>query len=798
MPATTTSPSGQNAGPPLPPRVHRPPEPKKSHGHRTSQTERLVIVGVAVAAAVVGAFSDCEPTTFAFTNVLLRAGTAAMVTLAASRARRWTWLVLAGLAAVGAPSGPWLWVAAAGLVFAFVTVILPRRRLYGAIVGALSVQGLLRLTDVGFERSSALLFVVAVLPVLGSAFAVSPRRVRRRVYWTVGVVAGLMLFATILFGIAALLAYSTTQRGVREAKSGLASVRDGQGAAAASTLDEAADSFTSANRTLDSWWARPAGAVPLVAQQARAIQVVTKEGAAMSRVAASTAKGADVQQLKYENGRIDVERLRSLADPLTNAATTFQVASDHIAAVQSPWLFGPLADRVEEVDKELRKALPEVQLAAEGAREGPGLLGADGTRRYFVLFTQPAESRALGGFAGNWAVITASDGRLDLTTSGRAKDLNPPVDQDPREVTNPPVPGDYVSRYQRFHPGQHFQDVTLSPDLPSVAAAVAQLYPEAGGDKVDGVLTVDPYALAALLQFTGPITINGFDQPLTADNAADILVRDQYLQFGSNEERGDFLDQASRKTFDALVHGSLPSPRKVGDVLGPMVDQHRLQFHPFDAGEQHLIDEVRAGGEFPAPTGDDFFEAVTQNNANNKIDLFLHRQVEYQAVYNPVNGDIESNATVTLRNDAPAAGLPASVIGSNDQGLPPGTNRVYFSFYTPLGLREAKVAGQQVPLEFQRELGYAVYSKYIEIPPGASVTVELTLFGHLSSTSHYHLTIGTQPLVNADSVAVRLAPTGDFELVRSDPLNIDANGGVGTATLQPQHTIRVDAEFGRP
>ena len=30
-----------------------------------------------------------------------------------------------------------------------------------------------------------------------------------------------------------------------------------------------------------------------------------------------------------------------------------------------------------------------------------------------------------------------------------------------------------------------------------------------GGDHIDGVLVVDPYALAALLHFTGPIDVTG-------------------------------------------------------------------------------------------------------------------------------------------------------------------------------------------------------------------------------------------------------------------------------------------------
>ena len=148
------------------------------------------------------------------------------------------------------------------------------------------------------------------------------------------------------------------------------------------------------------------------------------------------------------------------------------------------------------------------------------------------------------------------------------------------------MPEDYLTRYGRFQPGRFFQDLTVSPDLPSVAAAVAQIYRQTQGGTLDGVLVVDPFALAALLQFTGPIKVDGFEQRLTAANAADVLVKGQYAELAETDVRERFLEQAARATFTALVHGSLPGPRKVAEVLGPMVEQHRLAFHTFDAGTQ--------------------------------------------------------------------------------------------------------------------------------------------------------------------------------------------------------------------
>ena len=116
--------------------------------------------------------------------------------------------------------------------------------------------------------------------------------------------------------------------------------------------------------------------------------------------------------------------------------------------------------------------------------------------------------------------------------------------------------------YGGFEPADYPQDLTFSPDFPSDAEALAQIYEQSGGQPVDGVIKIDPVALAALLRFTGPIQVPGIDEPLTSENAADILMRSQYLQEG---ERGDALVEATRIAFDKLTSGSLPGPQQLVD-----------------------------------------------------------------------------------------------------------------------------------------------------------------------------------------------------------------------------------------
>src|SRR5690606_33245436 len=128
------------------------------------------------------------------------------------------------------------------------------------------------------------------------------------------------------------------------------------------------------------------------------------------------------------------------------------------------------------------------------------------------------------------AELLARDGRVSLADSGPIKDLITHGEFGERTLSGP---AEYLSRYGRFQTADYIQDVPYSPHFPYNADVLAQLYPQAGGNPVDGVIAIDPVGLSALLQLTGPVDVEGHDEPLTSENAADFLLREQYLEFST-------------------------------------------------------------------------------------------------------------------------------------------------------------------------------------------------------------------------------------------------------------------------
>ncbi len=533
------------------------------------------------------------------------------------------------------------------------------------------------------------------------------------------------------------------------AREALGAVADGDQQAAADLFESSEGSLDRANFWLGSVLTLPAKLVPFLGQQAWALDAATEHAGSVADAVGEAARVADPDDFRYESGRIDLDVVRNAEEPLAVASAVMADAATTADQVNSPWLIPPIADRLGQFTDELASARADVDLAAEGAEVAPAMLGGEGARRYLVMFLQPAEARGLGGFMGAWVELTAIDGELDVTDSGRANDLNTAPGRDERTLDASP---DYTTRYARFRPEYYIQDVPFSPDFPTVAGVMAGLYPQAGGDEIDGVFAVDPAGLAALMRITGPIRLPDSDIRLNADNAEEFLLREQYLTFTDDEaDRQDVLEAAGRETFEVLVEGDIPSPRRLGDILGPVTAGRDIMAHSFGGDAQEFYEHLGVAGAIE-PDGSDTMMLVTQNKGNNKIDTYLYRRVDYAADYDPATGRLKAKATITLRNEAPAEGLPNAIIGSNDQGLPLGTNAMFFSFYTPHALADATIDGEPFGVEVQRELGLRVYSRFIQIPPGETRTIELDLTGQLDSGSTYDLDIYRQPMPNPDDV----------------------------------------------
>jgi len=712
-------------------------------------TERLLVRVVAVVSALGALAVGARPTGVAVSDVLVTLFFGGFVAVAASRARPWALAVASGIAAA-ASSGPWAIVACVALAVCVIdaTVIdVPNRRLLGAVIGAVDVQVLLRLPS-GRLGTNTLATAVAVGCIVWSGRAVALsllRRPSKRAWLLAGTLVGLAVLSLFL---SALHARHSVDVGIARAQRGLRAARAGNSAEAARLLDEASDAFRSAHRDVGGWWTKPSFVLPGVGQQARALDLLSEAGADLAEAASMAARSADVQSLRVRDGRLDLDRVRAMADPLASVTSALDTASQASSQAASPWLLPVVDDQLDLFTRSVDDATFDAGTASRAVAVLPELLGGSGERQYFVVFATPSEARDLGGFMGAYGVLSAKDGKLSLSKTGRVRELN--IAGRGRTLTDR---SEFPDRLLTLQPNKYWQDVTATCDFPTVAEAVRQMWPQSGGKQLDGVVYMDPEALAAMMRLTGPVVVPGYDKPLTADTAASFLLRDQYALF-PGDSRHEFLVDAAKTVFKELTSGTLPKPKTIADTLAPAVAQRRLMLHSFHPDEQALFERLGIDGGLP-PVDGDFLSVRASNRGLSKIDAYMRRTVSDEVTVDPARNLVHATVTVTVHNDAPASGLPAIVIG-NHRGRLPGTNSTTVDVSTPLSLVDVRRGGVSMPRGAAQEYGRWVYTALVDVPAGAETTVTFELEGTMDLRDGYRLEVLPQPLVNPDRLDVHV------------------------------------------
>jgi hypothetical protein len=756
----------QSAG--SPPRT----APRRVRRNRITERDLTVVTAISVLSALGAALADARPTAWRPADVVITALLGGLVAWAGASAPWWALAVASGVATLVAPGPGWI---VAGVVAFVVSVCVGARRVSfpvgrAAAAGAV-VNVLLRWDGPDVFAVTAVVTGAIFVLILATGLARRGRAARRVVRRALVLTAIVIGVAVVGAAIAMAQAYGDLRDGEAALRSAASALRSGDVTTASEELERSASLLARASSALDRPWARPALAVPLLAQHIDAVADLARGAESLTIQAAASVAQIDVESLRVIDGVIDVAAIEVLETPFAATNESLRRLGAVVDEARSPWLVAPLGRRLSELQVEVEDLVTETGRALDVVRLAPSMLGSEGPRTYFVAFTTPAEVRGLGGFMGTWAELRADDGRLEVVRTGLTQDLTGAMGDDPPVLEGP---ADYLARYGRFGAGldgapvaiDFWSNYTMSPNFPSITEVVAQLYPRSGGRPIDGAIAVDVDAVARFLQLIGPITVQSPAGAIRVDaaNARDYLLRDQYADITDDAVRDAVLEQLTTELVNGVFGGSLPGPRILADTVGPALADGRIVVWSLDADDQTLLRELGIAGELPAPSPDGL--AVVSTNAGaNKLDAYLQRTITYDAVLDEPTGELRATATITLASDAPDD-LPTDV-GGNPFGLPPGTNRQYLSVYSPWQFGLAEVDGQPTGMEVERELGWNVYSTYVDIPAGEEVEVRLGFAGTLPEDADYGLTLRAPPLAVSDVVRVAVTTTDGEVLLES-------------------------------
>ncbi|MEV6928834.1 DUF4012 domain-containing protein [Dactylosporangium sp. NPDC051485] len=416
----------------------------------------------------------------------------------------------------------------------------------------------------------------------------------------------------------------------------------------------------------------------------------------------------------------DLDTVAAAAPRIEEAAGVARAAQRRLAALDTGGLTGPVRSAVRRVDDGLDRVVPLLDPAARAARLLPALLGAGGPRTYLVLFQNLAEVRATGGMPGAFAVLQADRGKISLVEQGTAaKTL--------RDFDTPALPLDpdqedlFTNRL-----GTYPADVNLTPDFPTAAALIREMYRQRSGRSVDGVLATDPVALAYLLGATGPVSLPSGGQ-LTAATAVRQLMSEVYLEIAAEADQDAYFAGAAKAVLDRLM-GGVPVSKSLVSAMSRATGERRLLAWSAHPQEQAEIAGTPFAGTLPADDGAHPSVGVFLNDGTGaKLDYYLTRSVSLETGRCLDGGARPLRVTITLGSTAPAKGLPRSVLGLGLAG--DYTVRTNVLVYAPTGGSPvaARQDGAEVDFGTGLDKGREVAVFTVDLAPGAHSTLVVDL-----------------------------------------------------------------------
>jgi hypothetical protein len=568
-------------------------------------------------------------------------------------------------------------------------------------------------------------------PMAERALTGPPRRGGRRLVWLA--VATLVVTLLVVLGSAGISALGV-RRHLLEGRDALAHGKSalvkGDAVGAQSDFDRAREAFRAGADGSSSIWMSLAGSIPFAGNTLDVVRALADAG--LQTADAATGLASAVADLPGGLGAlaptaagIPIDRLERLAEATTRANELTGQALDTLEAAPTGFVLGPVSSARSDAQAQLATLHRQLRAGSLIIDRLPSFLGADGPRRYFFGASNPAELRGTGGLIGAFAILTVDHGRLTFSDFRPIQSLPRP------DVSDIPSPSqEYSDNFDFYRSGLGLWiNTNMTPDFPLAADALWLTYQATTGEKLDGVMLADPFALKALMQVTPPITVGRIGIELTNRNIVPFVSNKAYALFETNEQRKLVLGRVAQAVLDGFLDGGGDPQAKLRALLRAFDDGHVLVWSTDPEMQQGLV-MTTVGGAF-RPSGTDVVSVVTNSASGTKLDYYQRRTVSYDVQLGGA-GTASASLSLDLANDSPTSGFPSYVIGPYKYySTQAGENVAVVDLYCDVGcaLEGATRDGDPVELSRFRLGGYRYFEDYVRTPSGktTSLTAHLVL-----------------------------------------------------------------------
>ena len=499
--------------------------------------------------------------------------------------------------------------------------------------------------------------------------------------------------------------------------------------------------------------------VPVLGDDAEGVALVSDVLADIGRdglpPVADAADEVAADAFQPTDGAFPVDRINAMTEPARVSEAAFAKAAERLEAVDSSRFVGAVSTRFDELRTLVEEARATLESTYRASRLMPTLLGSERPSNILLVLQNNAEIRSTGGLPGAVSLVRAHDGRVDLVEQAdmsdigeQTADLDLPLSAEERKVFGPNLSDVAVN-------------ATLTPDIPRAAGLIRARWEQASGQRLDGVVFVDPVAVSYLMQGTGTVQVPGYPA-VTPSNVVLGVENGIYLLTDDRDRQSDYQQAVSKAVFNAFTAGN-------GDTvvalqgLARAVGEGRIQMHFFTTANQAEITGTRIAGEFSPEATETPQVGIYLNDAGpTKMQYYL----EYDAslVARSCLDDVQELAgSIEFTNNG-TADLPPSVTGEGYPGVRVEPGQQYLAVYltSPVGgeLVSLSIEGQKVKNPVVAPLANrSVATIGVLLDPQETMTVEFVVRTGPGQVGEPRLTVTPGAFAGSSNADVRSSCT---------------------------------------
>jgi len=374
----------------------------------------------------------------------------------------------------------------------------------------------------------------------------------------------------------------------------------------------------------------------------------------------------------------------------------------------------------------------------------PQILGLGGESRIMLLFQNTNELRGSTGFPGSYGVLNLEDAWFTGITVG---DIHAVDGQLIGKRIPPPKPLRVLTDYLGV------RDAGYTADFAEASVLMQNLYEEAGGTSVDGVIAITPRFMETVLLFVGNVEMPRYGVTLTPENFVDELQHQIEIVEQGGESPKQILFDLTPIIIERIINLDEAERLNLFTEIMDMLRSKDITLYFNDQNVQQAVTALNFGGELDKRWAGDYLAVLATDLGGNKSGGSLKNALDYDVT---VQSSGQLTGTVTITKEHTGTYI-----------FPDGVALEYLRVYTPQGSQLLKITGQDEDrgVDTFEEYGKTVFGFWLSLEPGESKAVKLnySLPDSLSVQSsftgeEYRLKIQKQPGSDTET-RVRLYPS---------------------------------------